>query len=121
MSIIADRVVPVTLHAKREAKEDMGFVVDGIDVSTIGARFHGAVPSAAVAARQAAGGQDADRADAGVRRRPQRDPHHRPLGLHGRAAPPGRAARRLELGAIQIIGEEAARIGACYQLIAEIG
>jgi hypothetical protein len=41
MSIIADRVVPVTLHAVRGAKDDMGFVVDGIDVSTMGARFHG--------------------------------------------------------------------------------
>lgn len=41
MSIIADRVVPVTLHAVRQAKDDMGFVVDGIDVSTMGARFHG--------------------------------------------------------------------------------
>ncbi len=41
MSIIAERVVPVTLHAVRQAKDDMGFVVDGIDVSTMGARFHG--------------------------------------------------------------------------------
>jgi hypothetical protein len=41
MSIIADRMVPVTLHAVRQPKDDMGFVVDGIDVSTIGARFHG--------------------------------------------------------------------------------
>ena len=41
MSIIADRVVPVTLHAVRSAKDDMGFVVDGIDVSTMGARFLG--------------------------------------------------------------------------------
>ena len=41
MSIIADRLVPVTLHAVRQPKDDMGFVVDGIDVSTMGARFHG--------------------------------------------------------------------------------
>jgi hypothetical protein len=41
VSIIAERVVAVTLHAKREAKEDMGFVVDGIDLSTMGARFEG--------------------------------------------------------------------------------
>ena len=41
MSIIADRLVPVTLHAVRQAKDDMGFVVDGIDVSTMGARFSG--------------------------------------------------------------------------------
>ena len=31
--------MPVTLYTKRESKEDMGFVVDGVDVSTIGARF----------------------------------------------------------------------------------
>ncbi len=41
MSIVADRLVPVTLHSVRQAKDDMGFVVDGIDVSTMGARFHG--------------------------------------------------------------------------------
>ena len=41
MSIIADRLVPVTLHAVRQAKDDMGFIVDGIDISTMGARFHG--------------------------------------------------------------------------------
>ena len=41
MSIIADRMVPVTLHAVRQAKDDMGFIVDGIDISTMGARFHG--------------------------------------------------------------------------------
>jgi cyclic-di-GMP-binding protein len=41
MSIIADRVVPVTLHAVRQPKDDMGFIVDGIDISTMGARFHG--------------------------------------------------------------------------------
>jgi hypothetical protein len=41
MSIIADRVVSVTLHAVRQPKDDMGFILDGIDVSTMGARFHG--------------------------------------------------------------------------------
>ena len=41
MSIIADRIVSVTLHAVRQAKDDMGFIVDGIDISTMGARFHG--------------------------------------------------------------------------------
>ena len=41
VSIIAEQVVPVTLHTKREAKDDMGFVVNGIDVSTMGARFDG--------------------------------------------------------------------------------
>jgi len=41
VSIIADRLVPVVLHAKREAKEDLGMIVNGIDVSTMGARFDG--------------------------------------------------------------------------------
>jgi hypothetical protein len=41
VSIIAERVVPVVLHAKRDPKEDLGFVVNGIDMSTIGARFEG--------------------------------------------------------------------------------
>jgi cyclic-di-GMP-binding protein len=39
LAIIADNVVPVTLFTKRESKDDMGFVVNGVDVSTIGARF----------------------------------------------------------------------------------
>jgi hypothetical protein len=41
VSIIAERVVPVVLHAKREAKEDLGIIVNGIDLSTMGARFDG--------------------------------------------------------------------------------
>lgn len=41
VSIIADRVVPVALYAKRDPRDDMGFVVDGVDVSTMGARFDG--------------------------------------------------------------------------------
>jgi len=39
VSIIAERVVSVTLNAKRESNESMGIEVDGIDVSTMGARF----------------------------------------------------------------------------------
>jgi len=39
LAIIADNVVPITVYAKRESKEEMGFVVNGVDVSTIGARF----------------------------------------------------------------------------------
>jgi hypothetical protein len=39
LAIIADNVVPITLFAKRESKADMGFLVNGVDVSTIGARF----------------------------------------------------------------------------------
>lgn len=41
MSIIADRLVAVTLHALRQPQDDAAFTVDGIDVSTMGARFHG--------------------------------------------------------------------------------
>jgi len=41
VSLIAERVVPVVLHAKRDPKADLGFVVNGIDMSTIGARFEG--------------------------------------------------------------------------------
>ncbi|HEX9301638.1 MAG TPA: hypothetical protein VF959_04750 [Casimicrobiaceae bacterium] len=41
VSIIAERLVSVVLHAKREAKEDLGIIVNGIDVSTMGARFDG--------------------------------------------------------------------------------
>jgi hypothetical protein len=41
VSIIAERLVPVVLYAKREAKEDLGIIVNGIDVSTMGARFDG--------------------------------------------------------------------------------
>lgn len=41
VSIIAERLVPVVLHARREPREDPGIVVNGLDVSTIGARFDG--------------------------------------------------------------------------------
>ena len=41
IAIVAERPVAVTLYAKREAKEDMGYVVDGIDLSTLGKRFAG--------------------------------------------------------------------------------
>jgi hypothetical protein len=41
VSIIAPRVIAVALHAKRQARDDMGFIVDGVDVSTIGERFDG--------------------------------------------------------------------------------
>jgi hypothetical protein len=39
ISIIADRIVPITVHAKRAAKDDLGIVVNGVDLSTMGARF----------------------------------------------------------------------------------
>jgi hypothetical protein len=41
VSIIAERLVAVTLHARREAKSDLGIVVNGVDLSTMGARFDG--------------------------------------------------------------------------------
>jgi cyclic-di-GMP-binding protein len=41
VSIIAERVVPVVLHARRDPKDDAGIIVNGLDVSTIGARFDG--------------------------------------------------------------------------------
>ncbi len=41
VNIIAERMVAVTLAAKRRASEDMGYVVNGIDTSTIGDRFEG--------------------------------------------------------------------------------
>jgi len=39
VSIIADRIVPITVHAKRAAKDDLGMVVNGVDVSMMGSRF----------------------------------------------------------------------------------
>ena len=41
VSLIAERVVPVTLHAKREVKQDMGIVVNGFDASMLGPRIEG--------------------------------------------------------------------------------
>jgi hypothetical protein len=41
VSIVAERVVPVVLHAKRDSGDEAGFVVNGVDVSTVGARFDG--------------------------------------------------------------------------------
>jgi hypothetical protein len=41
VNVIAERMVAVTFAAKRRASEDMGYVVDGLDMSTIGERFEG--------------------------------------------------------------------------------
>jgi hypothetical protein len=41
VNIIAERVVAVTLAAKRRANEDMGYVINGLDMSTMGERFEG--------------------------------------------------------------------------------
>jgi len=41
VSIIAERLAPVTLHTKREAKEELSVVLNGIDISTMGSRFEG--------------------------------------------------------------------------------
>jgi hypothetical protein len=39
VSIIADRIVPITVHAKRATQDDLGMVVNGVDVSVMGTRF----------------------------------------------------------------------------------
>jgi cyclic-di-GMP-binding protein len=39
VNIVAERMVPVTLAAKQKPNEDMGYVVDGLDLSTMGERF----------------------------------------------------------------------------------
>jgi hypothetical protein len=41
VSIIAERVVPVTLHARREVEEGMAIVVNGFDASMLGPRIDG--------------------------------------------------------------------------------
>jgi cyclic-di-GMP-binding protein len=41
VNIIAERMVAVTLAAKRRATEDMGYIVNGFDMSTMGERFEG--------------------------------------------------------------------------------
>jgi hypothetical protein len=41
VSVIAERVVPVVLHAKREAKDHLGIVVNGLDASMLGPRIDG--------------------------------------------------------------------------------
>jgi hypothetical protein len=51
IAVIADQVVAVSLHSRRNAQDDLGFVVDGVDISTLGTRFPGLYlkPSAALA------------------------------------------------------------------------
>ena len=41
VNIIAERMVAVSLFAKRKPSESMGYVVDGLDLSTMGERFEG--------------------------------------------------------------------------------
>jgi hypothetical protein len=41
VNIIAERMVAVTLAAKRKPTEEMNYVVDGLDLSTMGERFEG--------------------------------------------------------------------------------
>jgi hypothetical protein len=41
VNIIAERMVAITLVAKRKATEDMSYVIDGLDLSTMGERFEG--------------------------------------------------------------------------------
>jgi hypothetical protein len=39
VSIVAERFVPVTLFTRREPRDDLGFIVNGIDVASMGSRF----------------------------------------------------------------------------------
>jgi hypothetical protein len=39
VSLIAERAVAITLYAKREVKQELGIVVNGVDASMMGARF----------------------------------------------------------------------------------
>jgi cyclic-di-GMP-binding protein len=41
VNLIAERMVAVTLAAKRRASDDMGYIVNGFDMSTMGERFEG--------------------------------------------------------------------------------
>jgi hypothetical protein len=41
VSIIAERVVALNLAARREPRDDTGIIVDGLDISTVGAHFDG--------------------------------------------------------------------------------
>ena len=41
VSLVAERVVAVTLYAKREVKQELGIVVNGLDASMMGPRFEG--------------------------------------------------------------------------------
>jgi hypothetical protein len=41
VSLIAERAVAVTLYTKRETKQELGIVVNGVDASTMGPRFEG--------------------------------------------------------------------------------
>ena len=41
VSLIAERVSAVTLYAKRETKQELGIVVNGLDASMMGQRFEG--------------------------------------------------------------------------------
>jgi hypothetical protein len=41
VSVIAERVVAVTLYVKREVKQELGIVVNGLDASMMGPRFEG--------------------------------------------------------------------------------
>jgi len=40
VSIIAERLIPVMLHARQAHKDELGMIVNGIDLSTMGARFN---------------------------------------------------------------------------------
>ncbi len=110
VSIIADRIVPITVNARRAAKEDLGMVVNGVDVSMMGSRFDAlylpppsrpekplAVKTLIVPTSEYADGRNLILTTG-------------QLGLHHRAPPSGRAARRLELGGVPDHRQEAHRL-----------
>ena len=107
VSIIADRVVPITVNARRAAKEDLGMVVNGVDVSTMGSRFDALYLPPPSRPEKPLAVKTVIVPDVRIRGRAQPHPDDRALGLHDRASPSGRAARRLELGGVSDHRQEA--------------
>jgi hypothetical protein len=102
VSIISTDQVAITLHAKRHAREDMGFVVDGIDVSTIGTRFDGIYLPPPSRPENPVSIENDDHPDVRVRAWPQRRPDHHPIGLYRGVAQGVRAAARVDWAAVEI-------------------
>ena len=98
MSLIASRVVPVTLYGRRKAQVEMSFVVDGIDMSTRGPRFDGLYLMPPIAPRHATRDAHADHSHIRVFRGPPRDPVDAPLESCRDARPHHRSADGLDLG-----------------------
>jgi hypothetical protein len=110
VSLIADHVVCEARGEGRHGRHPRQWI-RRIDA---GPENRGALPAAAVASRQAARREDGRHPDVRVRGGPPGDPDDRPLGVHGRAAATGRAARRLELGGAPDRREAPARLSAAY-------